>query len=290
MDARLDELELLAQIERQGSVDSGPLSGAKRDLVAFLALRGYVNDLNIPWQHSDTLLSIGLPGESQLERLLHQQRIETLSKVLGGRAVSLRITHAGRIRVAELTQEFRSARIREQTGILWDGRHFDPDLRIRLLDASTEAPVVLAYMDLNGLKAVNDTIGHNAGDTVLQAYFQSLAAVLADLGDAYRLGGDEVGVILSGISQSEATRVVRQVSLLLMIERLRSGELEIPRVSIATGMVITSDPTASVDVLRASADRAMYRAKEFAKGLPGRPSSLAIDGESEIQLIQPDPS
>ncbi len=99
--------------------------------------------------------------------------------------------------MAELAQQFRSARIHEQFGILWDGRHFDQDLSIRLLDASVESPVAVAYRDLNAaLKPVNDTLGHNAGNILLQAYFQDVAAGLPDQGDAYRLGGDEVGVIL----------------------------------------------------------------------------------------------
>jgi hypothetical protein len=47
----------------------------------------------------------------------------------GGRDVTLQITHSGRVRMAEL-REFRSAKLREQYEILWDGRYFDTDLRI----------------------------------------------------------------------------------------------------------------------------------------------------------------
>jgi hypothetical protein len=45
VDARLTELEFLAKIARQSLLEVGPLTGADRDLVAFLASRGYVNDL-----------------------------------------------------------------------------------------------------------------------------------------------------------------------------------------------------------------------------------------------------
>lgn len=189
--------------------------------------------------------------------------------------------------MAELVQEFRSARIREPFGILWYAPHFEPDLRIRLLNASKESPVILAYIDLNGLKAVNDSMGHNSGDVVLKAYFGALATSLTDRGDAYRLGGDEVGVILSLSSREEATLVVRQVCLLFMSERLRYRESEITEVSIAAGMVITSDPAATVQVLRENADKEMYRAKKFTKNRSPRPSSLAVEGENEIQLFQP---
>ena len=133
-DARINEPEMLARIERQGVLVSVyPFKGAERDLVAFLASRGYVNDLNIPWVHGAPITGGGLPGQSELERRLQQWRIDTLSQVLGGQSVSLQITHAGRVRMAELNEAFRSARIREPFGILWDGRHFESDLRIRLL-------------------------------------------------------------------------------------------------------------------------------------------------------------
>jgi diguanylate cyclase (GGDEF)-like protein len=251
-----------------------------------MASRGYVNDLNIRWQHQGRS-SAGLSGESQLERLIQQEKIDTLSKVLGGQKVDLRVTHAGRVRMAELEQQFRSGRIREQFGILWDGRQFDQDLRIRLLDASVETTVAVAYLDLNAaLKPVNDTWGHNAGNILLQAYFQDVAAGLPDQGDAYRLGGDEVGVILPGASAA-AAKAVKQMCVLLMNETLRFGEKPLPPLSVACGMVIASDVGAAAHVLRESAERAMYRAKERTKDMSPRPSSLALENEADIQLFQP---
>lgn len=286
MDARLNELEMLTRIERQGVLVVGPLKGAEKDLVAFLIWRGYVNDLNIPWQHGRPTTAGGLPGESGLERRLHQWKIDALSQVLGGMPITLQITHAGRVRMSELNEAFRSARIREPFGILWDGRHFDSDLRIRLLDASSDSPLTIVYMDLNGLKNVNDTIGHDAGNLVVRAYFAALATGLADRADAYRLGGDEVGIILSSFLKADAVALVKKICLLLMGERLRYLETELPKVSVAAGMVITLNPSDSVRDLRQKADKQMYRAKASTKSKPHRPSSLAIEGENDIQEFQ----
>lgn len=285
-DARLSELEMLARIERQGSLPVGPLKGAERDLVAFLASRGYVNDLNIPWQHGRSVGG-GLPGESELERRLQQRRIDTLSQILGGQLVVLQISHAGRVRIAELNEAFRSSRIREPFGILWDGRHFDPDLRIRLLNASSESPLFLVYMDLNGMKGINDTAGHDAGDLVLRAYFNALSTGLADRADAYRLGGDEVGIILSDISEDDAVAMVKNVCLLFMGDRLLYLGSDLPRLSISAGMVTASSPSRSVHALRDGADTQMYRAKESTKTKTPRPSSLAIEDHSDIQEFHP---
>jgi|SRR5712692_7858788 len=89
MDARLKELELLSTIDCSGRFSLGPLVGAERDLVAFLVSNRYVNDLNVSWQHGEKL-STGLPGESELERKLNYERVEALSKILGGQEVSLK--------------------------------------------------------------------------------------------------------------------------------------------------------------------------------------------------------
>jgi diguanylate cyclase (GGDEF)-like protein len=141
-------------------------------------------------------------------------------------------------------------------------------------------------MDLNGLKNVNDTIGHDAGDLVLRAYFNALATGLADRADAYRLGGDEVAIILSGLSKAEVVALVKKVCLLLMGEHLRHLDSELPKVSISAGMVITTNPSDSGPDLRQTADRQMYRAKASTKSKPFRPSSLAIEGNNDIQEFQ----
>ena len=281
MDARLTELEILTRIGQQESLSVPPLTGEKRDLIAFLVWRGYVNDLNIPWEHGHA--GHGLPGESILERQLHQSRIDTLSQILGGQPALLRITHAGRVRIAELTEAFRSSRIREPFGILWDGRHFDSDLKIRLLDASSSSLLAVIYMDLNGMKDVNDKYGHYAGDLVIRAYFTAVSTGLDDKADAYRLGGDEVGIVLSSTSRSDAVAMVRKVCLLLMSEHLRYNDLVLPRVSIAAGMVVTPNPSDSVLDLKNKADHEMYKAKEFTNDKPSRPSSLAIASENDVQ-------
>src|SRR5205807_2245049 len=92
----------------------------------------------------------------------------------------------------------RSGREREPFGILWDARHWEQDLQIAILDVCASSPLAVAYLDMNGLKLINDTHGHDAGDLALKAYFQVVASTLGDNGQAYRLscGADEVLVVL----------------------------------------------------------------------------------------------
>ena len=290
MDARFLELELLSKLDHQGSFDTSQrhsvensLQRTERDLIKFLLLQDFVAGQDIPWQHRENQrTSSGIPGESELERLLHQQKTDLLSAILGGRSVTLIITHAGRVRMAELAQDLRSAKIRESYGILWDGRHCDQDMKIRLLDASDSSPVTVAYLDLNGMKYVNDNFGHNAGDVVIRAYLHAIETGLKDKGDAYRVGGDEVVIAFQGCSIDEAKETIQRISRLLMSESLKYGENSIPKVSIAAGIVVARNVNVKTESLREQAEKKMYMAKESTKNKSPRPSSLAIEGENGI--------
>lgn len=68
----------------------------------------------------------------------------------------------------------------------------------RLCAIATESnPVALVFLDLNGFKHLNDTLGHPAGDEMLSRLGQRLREAIADDGTAYRIGGDEFCVLLT---------------------------------------------------------------------------------------------
>lgn len=289
MDVRIKELEMLGAIDRAGRLPLASLNnGVERDMVAFLVSNRYVNDLNIPWQHQE-MMPTGLPGESNIERRLNQERVTALSKVLGGRDVTLYITHSGRVRMAELGQMLRSGRIRDRYDILWDGRHFDTDLRIAQVEASETNPVVIAYLDLNGMKSVNDILGHDAGNVVVRAYFQDVSSALGDRGDGYRLGGDEVGLIIRGCRLEDAMKTIKQICLLVEGERLSlPAGTKIPPVSVAAGIVVSTTPSSTTEQLRNAAEISMYKAKKFTTQQSPRRSSWNVSGQDAVQLNESD--
>ena len=131
-------------------------------------------------------------------------------------------------------------------------------------DARAGGTFVLMYMDLDGFKAVNDHLGHAAGDRVLQVAAQRMAACLRDGDTLARLSGDEFALLLEG-EQGHGS-VVQIANRLL-------AELEAPivldggpvRVSASIGVLLAQAAGMSAATALERADAAMYRAKHAGK-------------------------
>lgn len=94
----------------------------------------------------------------------------------------------------------------------------------RILDGGEPVPQAVLFADLNGLKRVNDEMGHSAGDKMLRTAASILQSVFRD-GEVYRAGGDEFMILVTEISEEEVQNRVAQVHFL-------SGKTEEVRFSI----------------------------------------------------------
>ena len=118
--------------------------------------------------------------------------------------------------------------------------------------------IIVAEMDINGLKAANDKIGHKAGDELILGTADVLTRVFGQIGTVFRTGGDEFFVILTGAPISVEAM---QSELEKEIGAWR-GVLA-KRLSLAYGFVCGKDhPEMNVDELMIAADQAMYRHKD----------------------------
>ncbi|MDY7105404.1 MAG: GGDEF domain-containing protein [Actinomycetota bacterium] len=134
----------------------------------------------------------------------------------------------------------------------------------RLLDEREQAGTgfALALCDLDGFKAVNDTLGHQAGDEVLVIVARRLEAALGPDAGLARLGGDEFVVVLDAVDKQGAQEAADEmVRALAEPMRTAAGMCE---VTGSVGITLSSRPH-SVRVLLAEADAAMYRAKHAGK-------------------------
>jgi diguanylate cyclase (GGDEF)-like protein/PAS domain S-box-containing protein len=124
--------------------------------------------------------------------------------------------------------------------------------------------VAVLLLDLDRFKLVNDTLGHDAGDILLQQVTGRLQEMLRGGDTVARLGGDEFIVILSALRSPEDTSVVAQK----MLDRLaRPFTISNQQVFVSASIGITLYPADSDDVttLIKNADAAMYRAKELGR-------------------------
>jgi diguanylate cyclase (GGDEF)-like protein len=122
----------------------------------------------------------------------------------------------------------------------------------------------LVLCDMDNLKVVNDTLGHGAGDRALQILASALRSGLRRSDEAYRLGGDEFGVVLPGASRLDAERVMRRLREAVGLGALENGD----RIEASFGIAVHKsgdDPTRLV----ALADEALYSSKR------GREESVA---------------
>lgn len=76
----------------------------------------------------------------------------------------------------------------------------------------SDQPVVMVSVDLDGLKEVNDTQGHAAGDELLRTAGEALLAATRRADTVARIGGDEFGVLLDGIGAEEGSRAARRIA------------------------------------------------------------------------------
>jgi diguanylate cyclase (GGDEF)-like protein/PAS domain S-box-containing protein len=138
--------------------------------------------------------------------------------------------------------------------------------RDRLADALAigERDLAVAFCDLDGFKAVNDTHGHHRGDGVLVEVAERLRASLRAGDELARMGGDEFTVLLRNVAEpAGADHVVeRLVSALRDPFAVGDGEVQL---GISVGIALAG-PDATADSLLARADEALYTVKRRGGG------------------------
>ncbi len=127
-------------------------------------------------------------------------------------------------------------------------------------------PLAVFYMDLDRFKQVNDTLGHEKGDELLEAVATSLQESLRETDVIARIGGDEFAVVLTEVRDEEAAgRVAHRVIENMPASVVEAGH-EIP-VGASLGVAMFPEDADSLESLLKAADMAMYRAKTTESGI-----------------------
>ncbi|MEU4623863.1 GGDEF domain-containing protein [Actinoplanes sp. NPDC023801] len=119
-------------------------------------------------------------------------------------------------------------------------------------------------LDLDGFKAVNDALGHAAGDQLLVQVARRLTAALRRTDTVARLGGDEFVVLVDDVSGPGGDEAVRAGIMAAVTEPyLIDGQ--VVEVGLSIGSAVSGDGSSDPDLLLREADAAMYRAKSASR-------------------------
>jgi len=291
-DARLRELAFLANLERQSGVrlasEALHNDHVLRSMVIQLLYDGYVNGLDcLPWNVAEVPTLLGGGGGKPNVQVRFELRLwGEIARVLGDQEIALVISHKGRVRRSELEQALRTGRDRDPFGVVWDVRHRDQAVTIALLSAQAGSPVSLAYLDMNGLKKINDENDHGSGDVVIKTYLQTISMLMGERAEAFRSGGsDEVVVVMRNTEVKEACDSMRNVLMQLGKERVQvTGKQILSNITASCGVVSTDDPATHAKALIGRADAQQQRAKRESKARPGA-SFLAVEGIAEVEMV-----
>jgi diguanylate cyclase (GGDEF)-like protein len=117
----------------------------------------------------------------------------------------------------------------------------------------------LLFIDLDGLKAINDAHGHHAGDAMLIHVATGLRGLVRATDVVARLGGDEFGLILEHLSEEQAHAKAERIMVALKAMPLILGSITVP-VTPSWGVTLICEEE-SADNALARADAEMYKAK-----------------------------
>ncbi|MGZ8359031.1 MAG: EAL domain-containing protein [Allosphingosinicella sp.] len=198
---------------------------------------------------------------------------------------SYRAVRRSRNTVAEANVKLNHAARHDALTDLPNRRYIRELLQESLSNGKPETCALL-LIDLDRFKAVNDTLGHEAGDALLLEVGNRLHETLPEGARAGRLGGDEFAAIVHGASRAELDKIAGSV-----IEAL-SAPYEIcgatAMIGASIGITTGGDATPDVDVVTRNADLALYCSKHQGRGRHTFFETAMLDEAEERRRIEAD--
>lgn len=227
-----DDLELYNRVWKSLKSDhkwDGELWGEKGDkkYALHIAITAIVDEFDSPSQYAAIVNDVTERKQDE-ERILHQANFDALTG-LPNRALFI-----DRLGQSLLTM----ARAKQKLGLM--------------------------FIDLDGFKLVNDTLGHDKGDDLLREAAMRISSCTRDGDTVARLGGDEFTVIMPNLNDAKDAPLVAQRILDALARSFDLGGTE-SFISGSIGITIFPDDADSSNDLLKNADAAMYRAKDLGK-------------------------
>lgn len=239
-------------------VEGRLVRGSDRAERSFLRARGIGQAVQVPLRIDGTVVGHLVVGErGGGERGFADGDLATLSTVADRAAIALRDGH----RLERLQFEARHDALTGLPNRLDFRAQLDESVKGLL---SGGRPCAVMLLDLNGFKAINDTLGHQAGDQLLRELAERLRQRAGRVATIARLGGDEFAVLAPGMGDGAARALARR--LLSAFDEPVVVEGNELRAGGSLGVAVGPDQGVSGSELLQRADVAMYVAKAAGGG------------------------
>jgi diguanylate cyclase (GGDEF)-like protein len=264
-----------------------PMWGVGMVLIGLAAWRGEpeVRDVQpeggqlvLPWLFGGVAVTVLLAGQSG-------DVPATAAALAGLTLVAVMFRATAVLRENKLLLEARRQAVTDELTGLPNRRMFNALLR--RLDLGEGRPVGILMMDLNRFKQLNDTLGHRAGDQLLQQLAPRLQDAAGNGGTVGRLGGDEFALVVEGademLLEAMADTVLRAIRRPFEIEGLTL------QVKASVGGALAPQHADDSTLLRC-ADVAMYEAKRTGVGYSLYRSDIEQQGAHDhdrLRLVEP---
>ena len=203
-----------------------------------------------------------------------------LSSILANSAIALAFLFltAGRLRLELLWR----AQIDELTGLLnrWAFKRIAVRETLRCL--RTRGRLAVVMIDLDGMKGINDSLGHPCGDAVLQAFSATVQDAVRDRDSVARIGGDEFCILLPDTDLTEAMTVAHRLCdrVAAMVVRYRGEHIQ---VRASFGVSCTERAGWRWQDLVEQSDAALYQAKRSqTEKVVAAPATIAPEALAEL--------
>jgi diguanylate cyclase (GGDEF)-like protein/PAS domain S-box-containing protein len=286
-----ERYSLVAEAANDGLWDWNVITGATYYSTRWKSLLGYadheIGATEDEWfgrVHPDDRLALDRKLVSQLEVRATTMELEYRMRPADGvyrwmstRARSLRDEHGNVIRMVGSLTDITDRKLLEDQlrhDALFDVLTGLPN-RALFLDRLTQAIeysrrsgdyfFAVVFLDLDGFKVINDSLGHQVGDQVLVQVAERLSSQMRANDTVSRFGGDEFIVLVNGVRDVPDVLAIINRMLSTLTAPLTLGDCSIV-VSAAAGIVVSQTGYQNADELIRDADTAMYRAKAVGNG------------------------
>jgi diguanylate cyclase (GGDEF)-like protein/PAS domain S-box-containing protein len=180
---------------------------------------------------------------------LHVIKVELMAGKLGIYAVYDDITEQRKQK-----EKIKYLSYKDSLTNLYNRRFFEEEMK--RLDTKRQLPISIIMADVNGLKIINDSFGHQKGDQLLVKTAKILKSTIRDEDILARQGGDEFAIILPKTDRKSAQQIINRIKR--KCEKTEADEL---RVSIALGTATKTEEIEDIEEILKQADNDMYQNK-----------------------------